>query len=666
MNQNPSNLSYRPEIDGLRAIAVVCVILYHAELVLFGKDWFEGGFVGVDIFFVISGYLITRIILSELERQGSFSFLNFYERRARRILPILLVVMVVSLPFGWVYLLPSAFVEFSESILSSLAFFSNFYFWSATTEYGAESSLLKPFLHTWSLSVEEQFYIVFPIIAILCHRFCKAYFLPILFALLLLSLQFSESMEVRDAELNFYLPFSRFWELAVGSIIALKQLFYSDERNEFVSRTAPVMGLWLIAYSVLFFDGETPHPSFHTIVPVLGVALIIEYSSTKDLVGKILGCKPFVSVGLISYSVYLWHFPIFAFTRIGTAGESQASIYAAIAASFVLSVFTYRWIETPFRSKRSVPTKQFVWVVSGVVIGLIGFSALVILSSGLEKRILIEGGFKNYQIDNVKLKEQAWSVWQRRRREKRYFEPAKHKVLIIGNSHAKDLFNALYQNIEHYDDFDFIGAPIAELVCFNETIEHSKRTRDVIYGSNWYAESTLIIISTRYMLANRCDRNSKIEPKTSDLLGLEYLVRQGIKDGKSFIVMGTSAEFKPLEKMIVADYVYSQHKDNLDSGAKAFFDEVLPGANKLMYDNLKIKADINSKVAALAKQEGVIYYDKLPIVCDMEDEVCHAFTSDGYKTLYDYGHYTLEGAKFFGLRLYDLGFKDLMLKVQDK
>ena len=164
-------LTYRPEINGLRTIAVCAVILYHAQITILGHQPFKGGFIGVDIFFVISGYLITFIILKELVTTGSFSFKHFYERRIRRILPALLFVMLVSLPFAWMYLLPSIFVDFSKSIIYSLGFSSNFYFWYSGERYGAESGLLKPFLHTWSLSVEEQFYILFPIVLLVIFKY---------------------------------------------------------------------------------------------------------------------------------------------------------------------------------------------------------------------------------------------------------------------------------------------------------------------------------------------------------------------------------------------------------------------------------------------------------------------------------------------------------------
>ncbi|MDB3925415.1 acyltransferase [Candidatus Pelagibacter sp.] len=177
-------IRYRPEIDGLRAIAVGSVILYHAQLNFFGYKIFNGGFIGVDIFFVISGYLITSIILKELITTGSFSLKNFYERRIRRILPALLFVMLISIPIAWIYLLPSSLIDYSKSVLYSLGFSSNYYFHFTGQQYGAESGLLKPFLHTWSLSIEEQYYILFPIILVTIYKYFKnnlIYILTILF-----------------------------------------------------------------------------------------------------------------------------------------------------------------------------------------------------------------------------------------------------------------------------------------------------------------------------------------------------------------------------------------------------------------------------------------------------------------------------------------------------
>tara|TARA_X000000950_G_C13891914_1_gene651209 strand:+ start:580 stop:2622 length:2043 start_codon:yes stop_codon:yes gene_type:complete len=395
---NSSKLSYRAEIDGLRAIAVVSIILYHAQMVLLGRDWFEGGFIGVDLFFVISGYLITRIILSELASNGSFSFLNFYERRARRILPMLFVVIFVSIPYAWQTLLPSDFVEYAQSIFASLFFGSNFFFYFNTTEYGAESALLKPFLHTWSLGVEEQFYLVFPILTIIAYKYFCKYFLTILIGLSLLSLQFSELMEVRNSDLNFYLPFSRFWELAVGSMLAYRELYHKASSEGFASKSSPMIGLCLIAYSILFFDGKTPHPSFYTLIPIIGAALIIGFASKDELVGRVFGSKPFVWVGLISYSAYLWHFPIFAFSRIGESNLSLGDKFKILLLTLVLSVVSYFVIEKPFRKVVKLKSFIFAIFISTLVVA-VGFF-YVIKTDGVATKFRL--GYAGDIIDTAK------------------------------------------------------------------------------------------------------------------------------------------------------------------------------------------------------------------------------------------------------------------------
>ena len=308
---------YRPEIDGLRAIAVVAVILYHAQITIFGHQPFKGGFIGVDIFFVISGYLITSIILKELVTTGSFSFKRFYERRVRRILPALLFVMLVSLPFAWMYLLPSNFADFSKSILYSLGFSSNFYFWYSGQLYGAESGLLKPFLHTWSLSAEEQFYILFPIILLITFKYFRNHLLTILFIGLIISLLIIDWGSRNHPSFNVYFLPSRVWELLSGSILAYFEIDNGHRsKNKKLNSILPSIGLILIGHSILFFNDKMFHPSFYTLPPIIGVCLIIWFSNKDEPITKILSTKLFVGIGLISYSLYLWHYPIFAFTRI--------------------------------------------------------------------------------------------------------------------------------------------------------------------------------------------------------------------------------------------------------------------------------------------------------------------------------------------------------------
>jgi peptidoglycan/LPS O-acetylase OafA/YrhL len=394
-------LTYRPEIDGLRAIAVGAVILYHAQITILGHQPFKGGFIGVDIFFVISGYLITSIILKELATTGKFSFKHFYERRIRRILPALLFVMLVSLPFAWMYLLPSSFIDFSKSILYSLGFSSNFYFHYSGQEYGAEIGLLKPFLHTWSLSVEEQYYIIFPIVLLFTFKYFRKYLIHILILGFAISLGLAEWTSRNYPSASFYFLHTRIWELSAGSILAYFEIT-RGKRNETktLNLILPTIGLLLIGHSILFFNDEMFHPSFYTLSPIIGVCLIIWFSNKDEFIAKILSTKLFVGIGLISYSLYLWHYPIFAFARINDFFQEGLFDNLLIGiVILVLSIFSYYFIEKPARNKNS----KFKIVLSLI---LISISILVIVNiniiqkDGYKHRL--DFNIKNYELDKKK------------------------------------------------------------------------------------------------------------------------------------------------------------------------------------------------------------------------------------------------------------------------
>ena len=379
-------LIYRPEIDGLRAIAVIVVILYHSQITILGHQFFKGGFIGVDIFFVISGYLITSIILKELLITGSFSLKHFYESRIRRILPTLLFVMFVSTPFAYMYLLPSNFEDFSKSIIYSLGFSSNFYFYYSGQQYGAEDALLKPFLHIWSLSVEKQFYILIPIFLLITYKFFRKYLIYILIIFLIVSLLISDWSSRNYPSLNFYMLPTRSWEFIAGSVLAYFEVNLRH-RGKFHSLYSilPKIGLLLIFHSILFFNHEMFHPSFYTISPIIGVCLIIWFSNKKELITKILSSKVFMAIGVISYSLYLWHYPIFSFARIKVSDLSEFEKFGLIVLTFVISIVSYFFIERPFRSKKY----SFNFIAKLLLITVLTifiFNLVSILNRGLPER----------------------------------------------------------------------------------------------------------------------------------------------------------------------------------------------------------------------------------------------------------------------------------------
>ena len=381
-------LTYRPEIDGLRAIAVVAVILYHAQITIFGHQPFKGGFIGVDIFFVISGYLITSIILKELVTTGSFSFKHFYERRVRRILPALLFVMLVSLPFAWMYLLPSSFVDFSKSILYSIGFSSNFYFHYSGQEYGAESGLLKPFLHTWSLSVEEQYYILFPLVLLITFKYFRKYLIHILILGFVISLGLADWSSRSYSSASFYFLHTRMWELLAGSIMAYFEITLGHRsKNKTLNIILPTIGLILIGHSILFFNDKMYHPSFFTLSPIIGVCLIIWFSDKNEFITKTLSTKLFVGIGLISYSLYLWHYPVFAFLISSSFSVEDNNIkFIFLIMILILSIATYIFIESPVRLKKiTIINLLKIFIFTFFI--LFTFNLNVITKSGYKSRL---------------------------------------------------------------------------------------------------------------------------------------------------------------------------------------------------------------------------------------------------------------------------------------
>jgi len=358
-------MKYRREIDGLRAVAVVPVILFHA-----GLSVFSGGYVGVDVFFVISGYLITTIIITERD-EGRFSILRFYERRARRILPALFLVMGLCLPFAWFWLPPEPFDDFLRSLAYAALFISNVHFLE-NTGYFAEAAELRPLLHTWSLAVEEQYYVVFPLLLALLGAFGRRKHIVVIGLLAAASLALSEWGWRNYPEENFFFTLSRMWELFAGSICA----FIVFRRKLEPNGALATLGLGLIVYSIFFYDGAVPFPSVYALAPVLGTCLVLLFATQGTMVARLLSMKLPVAIGLISYSAYLWHQPLLAFGRARSMHEPALWLLLALGlASFGLAALSWRFVEQPFRAgpNKLLRGRMALFGVSGV--GIAAFAA---------------------------------------------------------------------------------------------------------------------------------------------------------------------------------------------------------------------------------------------------------------------------------------------------
>ena len=463
-------LKYRPEIDTLRAIAVLAVIIYHANFYLFGNLVFSGGYLGVDIFFIISGYLITSIILKELIEKDSFSFKNFYIKRIKRILPALLFVMLVSIPFSWIYLYPTDLVSFSKSILYSLGFTSNFHFHFSGLEYGSPEGLLKPFLHTWSLSVEEQYYILFPIGLVLVFKFLRKHLLYFFLICFVISLLLADWGSKNYPSATFYFLHTRIWELILGSLLAYYEIKLGHRgQNKILCQIFPILGLTLIVYSFFSFDGKIFHPSFYTLIPAIGVSLILWFSYEDNFILKILSYKVFVKIGLISYSLYLWHYPIFSFANhLEIFFNNNLEKFLLILVTFILSIFTYYFIEQPARKKVSL--KIIISSLAIIFFIIVIYSVTVITMEGFTNRLKV----KNYQKKHtfLYLEQDNQACFGRICN----FGSKEQKIILLGDSHLGSLAYDLYDKTK--SDYSFLSITSAgyfHLKNVNQINKHSKK-----------------------------------------------------------------------------------------------------------------------------------------------------------------------------------------------
>ena len=450
---------YRAEIDGLRAIAIIPVILFHA-----GFGSFSGGYVGVDVFFVISGYLITNIIIDE-KQKGTFTLKNFYERRIRRIIPALFFMIILITPLMWLLLPPNELNDFLLSVPAVVLSVSNVFFWQSSG-YFTSISEQTPLLHTWSLGVEEQFYLLFPV-AILLLWSRRKKLLPVsLFIVMMLSFISSEILFRSHPSANFYLATTRFWELLAGVMCA----FYifkqeKDSSNNLLS----LIGVILIMCAVFFFTEDTAYPSSNTLLPVLGACLIIIYSG-QTIVARVLSIKSIVLIGSASYAAYLWHQPIFALQK-SLIFEPRVEHFAlSFAILIVMTVVSYKFIEKPFRKINPAINSIYIFKVFGLASILIIMSSLILILTidnkhykNVDMSTVIYGGagYKN----NEKIPALTGSVTQK-------------KLFLYGDSHARQYLSAIVPLVKEYNvNFE----SITHSACIslpNITNNYNGKTRD--------------------------------------------------------------------------------------------------------------------------------------------------------------------------------------------
>ena len=463
-------LKYRPEIDSLRAFAVLAVVIYHAKFNFFGNILLPGGYLGVDVFFIISGYLITSLILKELINTDNFSFKSFYIKRVRRILPVLLLVIFVSIPFSWIYLFPIDLVSFSKSILYSLGFSSNFYFHFSGLDYGSPEGLQKPFLHTWSLSIEEQFYIIFPICLFLIFKYSRKNVFLFFIICFVVSLLLANWGSQNNISANFYFLYSRIWELILGSCVAYYEIKIGHrEQNKVLNQILTLIGFILIFGSFFIFDNETFHPSLWTLIPALGVVLILWFYSSGNLILRLLTNRAVVWIGLISYSLYLWHYPIFSFANyIGIFFDKNFEKIILIIFTFIISLTSYFLVEQPFR--KSLSFKKLISLIIITTTIIVIYCIITIKMDGFSKRLKV----KNFQDKHTfsYLEKDGKPCFNRICN----FGLKKKKIILLGDSHLASLAYDLQNKTKNNYSFLSITSPgYFHLRNVDQINKHSKK-----------------------------------------------------------------------------------------------------------------------------------------------------------------------------------------------
>lgn len=489
-------LAYRRDIDGLRAVAVLAVVLFH-----FGVPGVTGGFVGVDVFFVISGFLITSIIWRE-RQAGRFSFVDFWARRARRILPALFVMMAATLAVGWFLLAPKDYEELGRSVHYQVIFTSNLLF-SRQHGYFEAASDIKPLLHTWSLAVEEQFYIIFPLLLTLLASRLKHWRL-VLFAILLVSFGMSLWAVAHAPQKAFYLLHLRAWELLAGAMLAVVPL-RGWRVSPGMAQGVSLLSMALILIAVFAFDSATPFPGAAALLPVLGVVgLIWANGQQPTWVGRLLSSRVMVGVGLISYSWYLWHWPVFVYASYAAVdGLSPLELGGLMLLSLVLGYLSWRFVETPFREKRLLPGRKAILGAACVGILCLGFTGVALRKADGVPSRLSEQALRYAQAKKWSPELMACMADKDTPDERLFchFGPKGSPVsaLVWGDSHATALIPALEMAAKWHDislvEASFAGCVpldglenIARCAHFNHRVEKAMAEQsfsDVVLAARW-------------------------------------------------------------------------------------------------------------------------------------------------------------------------------------
>ncbi|NQZ26987.1 MAG: acyltransferase [Colwellia sp.] len=574
-------MKFRHDINGLRAIAVLPVIFFHA-----GVSGFSGGFLGVDVFFVISGFLITANIIKS-QKGGDFSLLSFYDKRARRILPPLILTLLLTTILSFVFMLPYDLKNFGQSLVSTSIGANNVLLY-LTSGYWSLASEFKPLYHTWSLGVEEQYYFIIPVIFILLLKKQKLLKTTVI---LFFVISFLSSYIIENKEFNFLMIITRFWELCAGSLLAM----YMSERVTIKSDMLSTIGLFLILFSYYNPYILSNNSAIINLAPVLGALMVIAFTTSNSLIYKSLSSKLIIIIGLSSYSIYLLHQPILSFLRLAT--ETHVEVYKQLMWTLLaipLGYLSWRFVESPFRNKNIVSNKVFYSLIVFSFVSFISLGLYLNKSYGMHQYYVFSK--YSYGINPQAYADRPYSL------AKNNFESDSKKMLIIGNSFARDFYNALEEN---------------DATNGYEVIYLSNYNKDINLSRNLLRHADVTFLVSSSGMANR-----KISPE----------------------ILKTSA----IEKKNEMDHYSNGNYFYIGTKNFGFNNNFI---KQIDWDSSKnYMVDINKSNIEADKIESTIFTDNYISLLTLfrENNKTRIFTDDHRFISFDTNHITKDGALFLG------------------
>lgn len=611
-------MKYRADVDGLRAIAVLAVVGFHA-----GVPWLTGGFAGVDVFFVISGFLIGGVV-AERQTHGDFSLAWFWERRIRRIFPSLMAMLVVTTAIAWWLLMPRDLLAYVRSMAAALVSLSNVFFWKTSDYFGGED-LIRPLLHTWSLGVEEQFYFVFPVLMVLLARFVPTRGRIVLGTLGLLSFGFAVWQTGAHQDAAFYLPFSRAWELLAGVLLAM---WRPTLRPGPLRHGVGLTGLAMILLACTVFTKDTHWPGAAALLPVLGAVLVI--GANGGIVSRLLALKPMVWVGLLSYSLYLWHWPLLTFQRYLLPGAWPAAV--AVLLSLGMAALSLRYVERPFRNSAFLTRRQVFAAGGGAILLLATLCGLIILGKGVPQRFdqrslamaesRLERSRGSYR-DGTCFISYHYDAKDYRKDLCDAPDPKKPDWLLVGDSHAAHLWSGLKAANPDINVMQVTSSG-CEITLTKDPVERDvcDRMSKLVYGD--------LLIHNRpdgVLLAGRWW--AKDLPRLSETL--DWFKAHDIP----VILVGPIPQYSDdLTRVLILSW--------------RFHDPDLPRKRMLDWPE-----GVDRDLRKLAADKGVPYISLFDLLC--ENGTCVTLVNPNTPLQWDYGHMTPEGSRFVAGRLRDQG-----------